>query len=242
MATDPASLNDDDDDDDAPGKRYDRPSAALGLVTLALVVATAWLRLGPGLWPAPPTVGSPLPPTRLERLRDDEQLLLLGMEGRVTWLVFLSAESVEGRALLPQLESVWKKLLPTKRFALVAAAVDQSVPGRLRTALAEYQGEGRLPLYLAGRDARRGFGVDGADPPWHFLVDPEGRIATIARGSGKETIDRLAKQANRWLESLAPLDAPHYARVDEAPGAAAEFLPRRGADRRNDVVASAARR
>src|SRR4051812_43211306 len=103
MSTDPSIPSDD------SSKRYDRPSAVLGLVTLALVVATAWLRLGPGFWPAPPTVGSPLPPTRLERLQDDEQLLLLGVEGCVTWLVFLSAESVDGRAVLPQLEAVWKK-------------------------------------------------------------------------------------------------------------------------------------
>ncbi|APW63612.1 hypothetical protein [Paludisphaera borealis] len=237
MSTDPAIPS-----GDAPGKRYDRPSAVLGLITLALVIATAWLRLGPGLWPTPPTVGSLLPPTRLERLQDDEPLLLLGVEGRVTWLVFLSAESVEGRAVLPQLEAVWKKLRPSKRFAVVAAAVDQGVPEQLRTALAAYQGEGRLPLYLAGHEARRVFGVDGADPPWHFLVDPEGRIATIARGSGKETIDRLAKQAGRWLESLEPLEEAHFARVGAAPGVADEFQPGRGADRRNDVVASAARR
>ena len=55
------------------------------------------------------------------------------------------------------------------------------------------------------------FGVDGADPPWHFLVDPDGRIATIARGSGKKMIDRLAKQSSRWLETLEPLDEAHFA-------------------------------
>lgn len=213
MATDPASPNDDDEE----GTRRDRPSVALGLVTLMLVVATAWLRFGPGLWAAPPKVGSHLPPTRLERLQSAEQLLLLGVEGRVTWLVFLSSNSAEGLAVLPQLEAVWKKLSPTKRFALVAAAVDEDVPERLRTALAKYQGAGRLPLYLAGRDARRVFGVDGADPPWHFLVGPEGRIATIARGSGKEMIDRLAKQSSRWLESLEPLDDAHFALADPAP-------------------------
>jgi hypothetical protein len=217
MATEPTTPS---DDEETPGKRYDRPSIVLGLVTLALLIGTAWLRFGPGLWTAPPTIGSLLPPTRLARLQSDEELLLLGVEGRVTWLVFLSAESAESRALLPQLEAVWKRLRPTKRFALVTAAVDQEMPDRIRSALAGYEGEGRLPLYLAGRDARRVFGVDGAEPPWHFLVDPEGRIATIARGTGKETIDRLANQASRWLESLEPLDDAHFAQA-EAPADAA---------------------
>jgi hypothetical protein len=223
MSTDPSPTN-----DDAPARAVDRPSVVLCLIALALASATAWLRLGPGLWPAPPKLGSPLPPTRLGRLQDDEQLLLLGLEGRVTWLVFLSAESAEGRAALPRLEAAWKRLKSSRRFAMVAAAVEQDVPGRLRTALAEYRGEGRLPLYLAGRDARRTFGVDGAEAPWHFLVDPDGRIAAIARGSGAETIDRLAKQAGGWLESMEPLEAPRFA------GA--------GSARRNAVVAVADRR
>lgn len=206
MATDAASPSGDDF-----GERRDRPSVALGLITLGLVAATIWLRFGPGLWTAPPKVGSHLPPTRFGRLEDAEPLLLLGIEGRVTWLVFLSAESADGLAVLPQLEAVWKKLSPSRRFALVAAAVDQGGPERLRAALAQYEGRGRLPLYRADRDARRVFGVDGADPPWHFLVDPEGRIAAIARGSGKEMIDRLAKQASRWLEAMEPLDEAYFA-------------------------------
>jgi len=225
MPTDPSLPN-----EHAPARSLDRPSVVLGLITLALVSATAWLRLGPGLWPVPPTLGSHLPPTRLGRLQDDEELLLLGLEGRVTWLVFLSAESAEGRAVLPRLESAWKRLKSSRRFAMVAAAVEQDVPGRLRTALAEYRDEGRLPLYLAGRDVRRTFGVDGAEAPWHFLVDPEGRIAAIARGSGAETIDRLAKQAGGWLESMEPLEAPRFASAS-AGGAG-----------RNDVVAVADRR
>jgi hypothetical protein len=213
MAIDPAAPTDEDSN-----AKPDRPSVLLGIVTIALVAATAWLRFGPGLWKAPPAVGSHLPPTRLERLRGAEQLLLLGVEGRVTWLVFLSAESAEGRALLPQLEAVWKRLRPTKRFAMVAAAVEPDAPGPLRTALAEYEAKDRMPVYLADPDARRAFGVDGADPPWHFLVDPEGRIATIARGSGKDMIDRLAKQSSRWLEAMEPLDDAHFARTDPGPG------------------------
>lgn len=212
MATDQAIPS-----DDHPEPRRDRPSVLLGLLTLALVAATLWLKFGPGFWPPPPKVGSPLPPTRLGRLQSTEQLLLLGVEGRVTWLVFLSADSEEGLAVLPRLETVWKKLKPTKRFSLVVAAVEQDDPDRLQAALAEYQGERRLPLYLAGSDARRVFGVDGADPPCHFLVDPDGRIATIARGSGKEMIDRLAKQSKNWLQALEPLDEAYFAMARISP-------------------------
>ena len=212
MATDQATSS-----DQEPEPRRDRPSVLLGLLTIALVTATLWLRFGPGLWPPPPKVGSPFPPTRLERLQSTEQLLLLGVEGRVTWLIFLSADSEEGLAVLPRLEAVWKKLKPTKRFSLVVAAIEQDDPSRLQAALAEYQGERRLPLYLAGPDARRVFGVDGADPPWHFLVDPDGRIATIARGSGKEMIDRLTKQSKNWLEAMEPLDEAHFAMVETSP-------------------------
>ena len=209
MTTDAATPNGDETD---AGR--DRPSFTLGLITGALGAATVWLRFGPGLWPSPPKVGSHLPPTRLGRLENAEQLLFLGIEGRVTWLVFLSAESAEGLAVLPRLEAAWKRLGPSRRFAMVAAAVDPGGPDRLRAALASFEGPGRLPLYRADRDARRTFGVDGADPPWHFLVDPEGRIAAIARGSGKEMIDRLARQAGRWLDAMEPLDRAYFASSD----------------------------
>jgi hypothetical protein len=203
---------------DKPDARRDRPSLALVLVTLALAAAAAWLRFGPGLWTAPPKVGSHLPPTRFGRLESPEELLLLGVEGRVTWLVFLSADSADGLAVLPRLEAAWKRLRPSRRFAMVAAAVDQGGPDRLRAALASFEGEGRLPLYRADRDARRVFGVDGADPPWHFLVDPEGRIAAIARGSGEEMIARLARQAGRWLEAMEPLDEAYFASRNDVVG------------------------
>lgn len=213
MTTDATNAN-----GDAPAPRRARPSPTLGLITAALVVATAWLRFGPGLWTAPPKVGSHLPPARLDRLEGSEPLLLLGIEGRVTWLVFLSAESAEGLAALPRLEAAWNRLRPSRRFAMVAAAVDQGGPDRIRAALGGFEGRGRLPLYRADADARRAFGVDGADPPWHFLVDPEGRIAAIARGSGEDMIGRLARQAGRWLDAMGPLDRARLASRTDVVG------------------------
>ena len=194
--------------DSSPQDKRHRPSLLLAALTIGLLAAAAWIRFGPGIRPSPLLLGSRLPPTRLERLESTESLLLLGLEGKVTWLVFFSSDSVDGVAVLPRLESVWKQLHPNRRFSLVTATTNQGEQEQARTALDAYQKQ--LPLYTAGHDAQRRFGVDQTDSPWHFLVDPHGRIAAIARGSRQETIDRLAKQATSWLEALEPMDDARF--------------------------------
>jgi hypothetical protein len=176
----------------APPGRIDWVTVFLGLATLLIVGWTAWLRFGPA--PRPETA---------------EPLVLLGLRGKVVWVVFWSAGSPSGRESLVKLEAVWKRLKPHQRFTLVAAAVDSGQPERVRAAVAEVRST--LPVYLAGPETRRRFGVEDADPPLHLLIDPQGRVAALARGAGQETIDRLASQARGWLDELDPLRNTRFA-------------------------------
>ncbi len=198
MTTEPAGWTDPDDEPQGP----DRVNPMLAVLAIVLLSAAAWLRFGPGLVPKPVRVGEPMPPTRLVGLHDDGSRLLLGMEGRILWLVFLPADFDEADPVLPELAAAWERLKPDPRFGMAVAAADSFGPEHARAALEPYRG--KLPLYLAGRDAPRSFGVEPTGAPWHFLIDPHGRVAALARGSGKETIDRLAKMASGWLDALAP--------------------------------------
>jgi hypothetical protein len=66
----------------------------------------------------------------------------------------------------------------------------------------------KLPIYLASAESRRRFGALEADPPLNVLVDAEGHIATFARGTSPQTLERIADQATRMLDELgAPNDS-----------------------------------
>ena len=194
----------------------------LGLATLVIVAGTAYLRFGPAPRPEPPAVGSALPPLRLINLETSEPLVLLGLRGKVVWVVFWSAGSASGREGLSRLEEAWRRLKPHQKFTLVTAAVDSVQPDRVRKALSDARS--RLPAYLAGPETCRQFGVAGADPPLHLLVDPQGRVAALARGSGQETIDRLAAQARGWLDELDPLRNTRFAAAPVGLGCAGRAL------------------
>lgn len=196
MMTEPAAWT-----DDGPPRSPDRFNLALAAVALVLLAGAAWLRFGPGLFARPVRVGEPMPPTRLAGLHGGSRLLL-GMEGRILWLVFLPAEPAEAAPVLPELATAWGRLKDDPRFAMAVAAADALGPELARSSLESFRG--KLPLYLAGDDAPRSFGVEASGGPWHFLVDPHGRVAAVARGSGKDTVDRLAKMASDWLDALAP--------------------------------------
>jgi hypothetical protein len=92
---------------------------------------------------------------------------------------------------------------------MVAAAVDSTQAERARKAIAEIHAT--LPTYLATPETRRRFGVQDADPPLHLLIDERGQIATLARGAGPETIDRLTSQARSWLDELDPMRNTRFA-------------------------------
>jgi hypothetical protein len=217
-------------DDGLPPWRIDWWAVLLGGLTLVIVGGTAWLRFGPTPRPEPPALGSALPPLRLLSLEDSEPLVLLGLRGKVVWLVFWSAHSSSGRESLPRLEEAWKRLKPHPRFALAAAAVDSAHPEQVRAAVAEAATS--LPVYLAGPETCGRFGAGDADPPLHLLTDPRGRVAAVARGSGQETIDRLTSRARGWLDAIDPLRNTRFAAarpivtgVPENP-VVASYLPR----------------
>ena len=137
-------------------RRMDRLTVFLGLATLVIVGGTAWLRFGPAPRPEPPAVGSALPPLRLMDLETSEPLVLLGLKGKVVWVVFWSAGSlgpgkpVQARARLeaPQVASAVHPGGGGRR---------SGQPDRVRAALAEARST--LPVYLAGPETCRRFGA-----------------------------------------------------------------------------------
>ena len=196
-------------EDGRPSRPFDWVSLLMALVTILVVGAAAWLRFAPRSSIEPPAVGSMLPPLRLLDLQSSEPLVLLGLKGRIVWVVFWSPDTQTGRQVLPQLEKAWRRLRPHGRFSMVAAAVDSAPSQRVREAIAEIHAT--LPVYLATPETRRRFGVQDADPPLHLLIDERGQIAALARGAGQATIDRLASQARAWLDELDPMRNTRFA-------------------------------
>jgi hypothetical protein len=196
-------------EDGRPSWHFDWLSLMMALVTVLIVGGAAWLRFAPPSSIEPPAVGSVLPPLRLLDLKSSEPLVLLGLKGKIVWLVFWSPGSQTGRKVLPQLEKAWRRLRPHGRFSMVAAAVDSPQSERAREAVAEIHAT--LPVYLATPETRHRFGVQDADPPLHLLIDERGQIAALARGAGPETIDRLASQARAWLDELDPMRNTRFA-------------------------------
>jgi hypothetical protein len=218
MDPDPGTPFNPDEDGPVPSWRVDRVGLALAVLTLAFVAGAAWLRLRPAPAPEPPTVGSPPPPLRLLNLESSEPLFLLGLKGKVVWVVFWSAGSESGKALLPRLEVAWTRLRTNRRFSLVAGAVDFDQPGRVREALGAARAG--LPAYLVPPETRHRFGVGTADPPLHLLIDADGKVAALVRGAGADTVRRLANQVRGWLEDLDPLGPTRFAER-ASPGPAA---------------------
>ena len=192
-------------------RRLDRLSLLLAVLTVIFLGWTVWLRFGPARAPEPPGIGSALPPVKLVDLETAEPQILLGLKGKVVWVVFWSAGSPTCQTVLPRLERAWKRLRPHRGFTLVAAAAESAEPDRVRAALARTHTT--LPAYLATPETLRRFGAHQADPPLHYLMNPEGRVAAMARGDGQDTIDRLAAQAQEWLEHLDPLGSTRFASV-----------------------------
>jgi hypothetical protein len=191
-----------------PSRRFDWVSLVMALATVMIVGGAAWLRFAPSSV-EPPAVGSVAPPLRLLDLQSSEPLVLLGLKGRIVWVVFWAPGTQTGRMVLPQLEQAWRRLRPHGRFSMVAAAVDSTQAERARKAIAEIHAT--MPAYLATPDTRRRFGVQDADPPLHLLIDERGQIATLARGAGQATIDRLTSQARSWLDELDPMRNTRFA-------------------------------
>jgi hypothetical protein len=196
-------------EDGRPPRRFDWVSLLMGLVTILVVACAAWLRFAPSSLIEPPAVGSALPPLRLLDLQSSEPLVLLGLKGKIIWVVFWSPDTQTGRAVLPQLEKAWRRLRSHGRFSMVAVAVDRAQSESARKAMAEIHAT--LPVYLATPETRRRFGVQDADPPLHLLIAERGQVAALAKGAGQETIDRLASQARARLDELDPMRNTRFA-------------------------------
>lgn len=190
-------------------RRIDWMSAAMGLATSLALAGAAWLRLAPPPLPEPPVVGAPAPPLRLLDPATSEPLILFGLKGKVVWLTFWSAEGRSARADLAALDKVWARLKARPKFAMAAVAIDAETPDRVRAALAATKVN--LPVYLAPAETRRKFGATGPRVPFHILIDESGHVGAIARGDTPGILDRLAHQAEKWLDELEPLGPTRFA-------------------------------
>jgi hypothetical protein len=178
----------------------------MAMVTSVALVWAAWLRFGPEGPAEPPAIGSQSPPLRLLDPETTEPLVLLGLRGRVVWVTFWTTGSPSDVA---GLDRVWRRLRGRRQFSMVAAAVDNPPPGRVRAAVG--QPKSGLPVYLATPETCRAFGAASRNLPLHLLIDERGRVGALARGSGNEILSRLSAQAERWLDAMEPLGDTHFA-------------------------------
>jgi hypothetical protein len=92
---------------------------------------------------------------------------------------------------------------------MVVAAADTNQPAPVRAAVAECRV--KLPVYLASAETVLRYDVSVLATPLHVLIDPDGRIAAIARETGPQTIERIAGQAARLLDEMGPQDDTRFA-------------------------------
>ena len=83
-----------DEASDIPTKRrIDGVTAIMVVVTAASLLGAAWLRTRRPPENEPPAVGALAPPLRLLDLETSEPIVLVGLRGKVVWVVFWSADS-----------------------------------------------------------------------------------------------------------------------------------------------------
>src|SRR5262249_58624925 len=117
------------------------------------LLGTLRMRCGPpSRGAAVVAVGRAAPPLRLLDLETSEPMVLVGLQGKVVWVVFWSAEAASGRSCLVELAAIAKRLKAHRRFALVTAAIEGGDPARVRTTIAGLRVG--LPVYLAEAAAR----------------------------------------------------------------------------------------
>jgi hypothetical protein len=195
---------------DPPRRRRPDPVTAIMMaVTATALLAAIWLKTRGMPENEPPRVGALAPPLRLLDMETSEPLALVGQRGKVVWVVFWSATSPSPSSSLAAIEQASVPLRARRRFAVVAAAVETDQSARVRAAVAESRS--KLPVYLASAETLARYGVGVGAPPLHILIDADGRIASIARESGPQTVERIADDAKRLLEELDPLGDTRFA-------------------------------
>ncbi len=180
-------------------------------ITLASLLGALWLRRSSAPVEIVATVGGTAPLLQVLDVETAEPMILVGQRGKVLWLTFWSVESPSARETLGALEEIWTKLGTRRKFSMVAAAVETNRSERLREIVAA--NKLTLPVYIAGPETVRRFKAGPADPPLHVLIDANGRIAAMARGAGRQTIDRIAARATAMLEELDPLGDTRFAAI-----------------------------
>jgi peroxiredoxin len=190
-------------------RRVDGITAVMAVVTVASLVGAAWLRTRHQPANEPPTVGALAPPLRLLDPTTSEPIVLVGLRGKVVWVVFWSAEKPAGGSSLAAFQPAWNSLKAQGRFAMLAAAVEADKPDHVRAVAAENYVT--LPVYLASAETRQRFGTLDVELPLSVLIDADGHIAALARGTSPQTIERIANQARRLLDGLGPADDLRFA-------------------------------
>src|SRR4051794_39963244 len=91
--------------------RKDWLAVVMLVITIAALAGVAWLRYRArsSTEATAAAIGAEAPPLRLLDLKTSESLVLVGLRGRVVWVVFWSADSPDGASCLPELEAVWKR-------------------------------------------------------------------------------------------------------------------------------------
>lgn len=205
-----------------PKRRVDAIPGLMMLVTLAALAGASWLRFGrPPTSGAPAAVGAEAPPLRLIDPQTSEPIVMVGLSDKVAWVVFWSAEAATGPTCLRELESATRRLRRHRRFAMVAAAIEDGAGSKVQAA-ARAAGFPR-PVYLAGPETRRRFRAETADPPLHVLIDAGGQILAMARGEG--AIGRIVEIARRRLDELDPVGESRFAAAG-LPGPHFAALPK----------------
>jgi hypothetical protein len=199
---------------EAPKRRsIDWQSALMAAVTIIALIVAASYRFGSSTKLKPLAVGDPAPLLQLVDLDSSESLLMLGLKGKVVWIIFWSAEARDAPQTLAAIARVSTKLRADRRFTMLTAAVNADKPDRVRAVIAE--SGVNLPVYLASAESRLRFGAQKAIPPLQVLVDAEGQVMAIARGAGQSTLDRLADQAQRRLDALGPQGNTRFAYLSD---------------------------
>jgi hypothetical protein len=182
--------------------KIDWASALMAVVTIVALLTAAWFHFRSATKVKSLAVGDPAPLVRLIDLDSSEPLLMLGLKGKVVWIVFWSAEAKDASKTLAAIARASSKIRAHRRFTMLTAAIEAEKPDKVRAVMTETGVD--VPVYLASADSRLRFGAETADPPLHVLIDAGGQVITIARGAGQSTLDRIVLQAQHRLDELDP--------------------------------------
>jgi hypothetical protein len=194
----------------APWRRsIDWLSALMATVTVTALLGAAWLRSGSFNSRPSLSVGDRVPVLQLVDLDSSEPIVMAGLNGKVVWIIFWSAEGPAASSRLAAIARASKGIRAHRRFSLLTAAAPADKPDQVRAVIAESGVD--LPVYLASAESLHRFAAENTEPPLNVLIDAEGQVIAIARGAGDATLDRLADQAKRRLDELDPMGNTRFA-------------------------------